>query len=276
MHREIVGLLALSVVATAGASLVTPTPARHVSASLVAETEAVTPGRPLMTGLRLQMEPGWHTYWRNPGDSGLPTKIRWDLPEGFSAGEIQWPRPSRFNTGPLVSYGYHDEVLLPVEVEVPASLSSDDVHLKARVSWLECQEICLPGKADLELTLPVRSSAGAPGPSARLFDTARRELPRAGDGWRFSASAEGGTLALAVAPPRGTTVKDAYFYPVTRRVIDYSKPQDLRSSGERFTLVLPRDPNAVAVERLEGVLVGRTAGGTMTLAVEVALEEETR
>jgi DsbC/DsbD-like thiol-disulfide interchange protein len=181
----------------------------------------------------------------------------------------------RFTTGPLVSYGYHDEVLLPVKLEVPSRLSSDEIHLKARVSWLECQEVCPPGKADLELTLPVRSSA-APGPVAGLFDAARRALPGTGEGWGFSASARAAELALAVAPPRGTTLDEAYFYPVTRRVIDYSKPQDVRSSGGQYTLLLPRDPNAVAVERLEGVLVGRTGQGPVTLAVDVALEEETR
>jgi hypothetical protein len=108
------GVTLLLVTAGAGAEGGPATAGRHVRASLVAEADAAQPGRSLLVGFRLEMEPGWHTYWRNPGDSGLPTKVRWELPEGFSAGELQWPRPIRFATGPLVSYGYEHEVLHPV------------------------------------------------------------------------------------------------------------------------------------------------------------------
>ena len=100
-------------------------PGRHVKASLVAETDAVRPGQTLTVGIRLDMERGWHTYWRNPGDSGLPTRAKWELPGGFAAGEIRWPYPIRFTTGPLVSFGYEHEVLLPVEIRVPAALARD-------------------------------------------------------------------------------------------------------------------------------------------------------
>jgi thiol:disulfide interchange protein DsbD len=248
-------------------------PARHVRASLVAERDAVQPGQPLMVGLRLQMDPTWHTYWRNPGDAGLPTKVRWELPEGFSAGELQWPHPIRFNTGPLVSYGYEHEVLLPVEIQVPPGLSSPDLHLTARASWLECQEICLPGKAELSLSLPVRASA-VPGPAAGLFEGARRRLPRQDPAWTFSAATAAGSIVLSMSPPRGTDLEEAYFYPVTRRVVDYSKPQALRPAADGHRLELPRDPNGNAVDRLEGVLVGRSAQGPVALEVEVTLADD--
>jgi thiol:disulfide interchange protein DsbD len=104
------------------------------------------------------MEKGWHTYWRNPGDSGLPTRVRWELPEGFAAAEIRWPYPIRFTTGPLVSYGYEHEVLLPVEIRVPPSLASAEVRVAGRVDWLECREACVPGRADVSLLLPVRAA----------------------------------------------------------------------------------------------------------------------
>jgi thiol:disulfide interchange protein DsbD len=243
---------------------------RHVKASLVAELDAVRPGQPLVAGLRLQMEPGWHTYWVNPGDAGLPTKARWELPAGFSVGELQWPRPGRFMTGPLVSYGYEHEVLLPVEIQVPSTVSSSAVRLVARVSWLECQEVCLPGKAELELSLPVRAVA-SPGPAARLFEETRRRLPRADEAWGFTGSARSGTIELTVSPPRGSSLEEAYFYPVTRRVLDYSKPQTLRRSGPGYRLELPFDPRGKAVDRLEGVLVGQTPKGPRALQVEVGL-----
>jgi thiol:disulfide interchange protein DsbD len=242
----------------------------HVKASLVAESDAAQPGTPLVLGLRLQMDPSWHTYWRNPGDAGLPTRVKWELPEGFVAGELQWPHPIRFNTGPLVSYGYEHDVLLPVEIQVPATLASTPVRLTASVSWLECQEICLPGKAELSLSLPVRASA-APGPSAALFEETRRRLPRRDQAWRFEAAASPGSIALSMRPPRGTSLEEAYLYPLSRRVLDYSMPQVLRQAEGGYRLELPRDANGVAVERLEGVLVGRTTEGPLALEVDVML-----
>ena len=175
---------------------------RHVKASLLAETDGVRPGQPLTVGIRLEMEKGWHTYWRNPGDAGLPTRVKWDLPEGLTGGEILWPFPVRFSTGPVRSYGYEREVLLLVEIRVPPSLGPGEVRLSGRVDWLECQEACLPGKADVTLALPVRASV-APGPHAPLFAQARRRLPSRDPAWRFSASPPGQGLSLVVRPPRG-------------------------------------------------------------------------
>jgi len=269
MHLKIGAAVVLCVLVGVAAGDAAPR-GRHVKASLVAEKDAVQPGKPLVAGLRLQMDPSWHTYWRNPGDAGLPTRVKWELPERFSAGELQWPHPMRFNTGPLVSYGYEHEVLLPVEIQVPTGLSSPNLNLTARASWLECQEICLPGKAELSLSLPVRENA-SPGPAAALFEDARRRLPRRDQAWRFSALAAAGSIGLSVSPPRDATLEEAYFYPVTRRVLDYSKPQALQASGGGYRLELPRDPKGAGVERLEGVLVGRTATGPLALEVGVTL-----
>jgi len=229
MHARIAVLVASSLLVAAGTAQAAPR-GRHVKVTLVAETDSIQPGQTLVAGVRLQMDAGWHTYWRNPGDAGLPTKAKWDLPEGFAAGELQWPRPIRFNTGPLVSYGYEHEVLLPVEIQVPATLSSNEVRLSARVSWLECEEVCLPGKAELALALPVRANP-APGPAAALFKKTRAQMPEESSAWDVSASSGEGSITLAVRPPRGTTLDEAYFYPLTRRVIDYSKPQALHPSS---------------------------------------------
>src|SRR5215471_17174512 len=95
---------------------------KHVTASLVAETQSIVPGRPFQLALRQQIEPGWHTYWSNPGDSGLPTTIEWTLPQDFRAGPIAWPTPKRIAYGPVVDYGYENEILLPVTIEAPASI----------------------------------------------------------------------------------------------------------------------------------------------------------
>lgn len=242
----------------------------HVRASLVAETDAVQPGQPLQLGIRLEMEKGWHTYWQNPGDSGLPTRVRWELAPGFSAGEIRWPAPIRFASGPVVSYGYQQEVLLPVAITVPAAIASREVRFVARVSWLECQEACLPGKAELVRVLPVRPKARE-GPLAPLFAETRRRLPTREPGWRVSAAGAARTLSLALRPPPGTTVRDAYFYAVTPRLVDYSQPQELSREGGTLRLDLARDPNGAPAERLAGVLVAETAAGRAALEVDVKL-----
>jgi len=245
-------------------------PGRHVKASLVAETDAVRPGQPLTAGIRLEMEPGWHTYWRNPGDSGLPTRAKWDLPAGFVAGEIRWPYPSRFTTGPLVSYGYEHDVLLTVEIRVPAALAASEVRIAARVDWLECLEACLPGRADVSLTLPVRQSA-PPGRHAALFAETRRRLPTKDPAWRFSASSAAGSLSLVVRPPRGTALREAYFYPATPRLLDHGQPQPLTREGALHRLVLALDPNGAPAERLAGVLVARPGIGAVAVEVDVPL-----
>jgi len=207
--------LSVALAGMAAAARAQPTPP-HTKVSLLAETDAVRPGRPLHLAVRLQMEPGWHSYWRNPGDAGLPTRVRWTLPSGFEAGEVRWPYPQRFTQGPVGSYGYAREVLLLDEVRVPASPVNHEVRIGAHVDWLECQEACLPGKTDVSLVLPVRAAAG-PGPDAAAFAEARGRLPVSDPAWRFGAATAAGDVVLTVTPPPGTTVSDASFFPVRPR-----------------------------------------------------------
>lgn len=263
-------LALLTIGSVAGAASAPTGPSRHVKASLVAETDAVRPGQPLTVGIRLEMEEGWHTYWRNPGDSGLPTRVKWDLPAGFTAGEIGWPYPARFRAGPLVSYGYERQVLLPMEIRVPAAVQVSEVRIAARVDWLECQEACLPGRADVSLLLPVKPAA-SPGPRAALFAETRRLLPRKDPAWRFSASPSTSGLGLVVCGPRAEALREAYFYAVTPRLLDYGKPQALKREGAAYRLALARDPNGAPAERLAGVLVALTGSGTTAVEVDVPL-----
>jgi thiol:disulfide interchange protein DsbD len=216
------------------------------------------------------MEPGWHTYWRNPGDSGLPTRVRWTLPEGFVAGEIRWPYPVRFVSGPVVSYGYTGEVLLPVEIRVPATATGSEAHLLARVEWLECQEACLPGKAELSLTLPVRAGA-RPSRAAAAFGEARRRLPRPLFGWRVSAAPQADSVVLSLTPPRGGELASAQFFPITPRLLDYAAPQRLERVGQGYRLRLARDPNGAAAERVAGVLLVEDVGGKHAFELDVPL-----
>nr|MDQ6917365.1 hypothetical protein [Pseudomonadota bacterium] len=149
------------IMAGAGASHAAPVRTAHVEAELVAEQSALVPGRPNTVALRLMMERGWHTYWQNAGDSGLPTTIAWKMPNGLTAGPIQWPAPRALPVGPLVNYGYEGEVLLLTDIAtVPDFFSGRTVTVSARADWLVCKEICIPEGADLSLTLPVVADAG--------------------------------------------------------------------------------------------------------------------
>ncbi len=243
---------------------------KNVQASLVSETASIQPGQPLQLGLRLQMADGWHTYWKNPADSGLPTKLAWTLPPGFTAGALEWPRPERISLPPLMSFGYNDEVLLPVTVQVPADLPAGrPVRLAARAEWLECKEICLPGKADLEITLPVEAGARPSGDAARFAKT-RALLPGDGGTWRPRALSVPKRLVLVFTPPAAPSA--AYFFVDQPQVLEYAEPQKLLKTADGFTLELAPAIDGTAPARLTGVLVTETAGGSHAVAVDAAVE----
>jgi thiol:disulfide interchange protein DsbD len=133
-----------------------------VKAELLADTSAVVPGKPFTAGLLLRMAPHWHTYWKFSGDAGIPTEIKWQLPEGWKVGEIQWPIPLKLkDPGDIQTYGYSDEVLLAQTITPPSKIDDSEVKLTAHADWLVCEKICIPGSANVELTLP-RSTSSLP------------------------------------------------------------------------------------------------------------------
>ena len=241
-----------TLVASAAPALTASAASRNAVVTLVPEHTSLVPGQPLWVGLHFKLAPEWHTYWKNGGDAGLPARIRWRLPDGFTAGEIQWPLPERLPTEPLMSYGYGHEVLLLVELKTPASVGAGPVTLGARVDWLECKDACLPGKAELDIALPVAS--GAPKPLldwAGAFQKARARLPK-NAGVRAEAISSGKQLTLVVsgiAPP-----KQAYFYAAKPEVIEHSAAQALQASGKTFELRMTRAIDTSPPQTLEGVL----------------------
>ena len=260
--------------ALAAAAIAAPSHAagsRNVQASLVSERVSIEPGQPLALGLRLKMADGWHTYWKNPADSGLPTKLAWTLPEGFTADPFHWPRPERISLPPLMSYGYNDEVLLPVTVHAPATLAvGQPVRLAARADWLECKEICLPGKAELEITLPVAAGAGALSEEAPLFAKTRGHLPKDGAPWRVKALSVEKHLVLSFVP--AVTPQEAYFFSEQPQVVEYAAPQRLLRTSDGFTLEMTPAANGTRPQRLVGVLVAETGEGAHAVAVDAAVE----
>jgi Uncharacterized protein predicted to be involved in C-type cytochrome biogenesis len=166
-----------------------------VVAELVSAQTAVVAGRPARLGLRLQHDSHWHTYWENPGDSGLPTRISWRLSSGaaLTASEIRWPTPDRLAVGPLASFGYEGDLLLMQTIEIPVDIKAgESIELIAQAEWLVCREVCIPGQASLLLRLPVVSPTESIKASSDLplFEAAERRLPRrdgAGQGFAFEA-----------------------------------------------------------------------------------------
>lgn len=246
---------------------------QNADVALVSENAAVRPGRPFYLGLRMRMKQGWHTYWNNPGDSGLPTKIDWKLPEGFLAGSIEWPAPERMPTRSEMSYGYAGEVVLPVLITPPSAVGPDSIALAAVVHWLECADVCLPGSATLDLKLPVTRGEPVPGPDAGSFATARSMLPRDGADWQLASVAGPRAISLEFRPPKGVNPKSAYLFVDRPLVVDYAASQPWGRLGDGFRLTARPAPNAAdTLERLTGVLVveGRGAGATrMAIRVDI-------
>ncbi len=247
----------------AGGALAQPSATQpHVTVSLAAEQTALSPGAKARIGLHFALEDGWHVYWRNPGDSGEAPKVRWTLPDGFAAGDVHWPLPQRIRTGPLVNFGYEREVLLPVELTVPAGATSG--RLQADVSWLVCQEDCIPGKATLVLDLPVGPAA----PDARWaprFAKALAEVPA--EGAASLEDAGDGHVALTV-PGAGVAGATYAFFPAAGDVIDLAAPEAATVEGDTLRLRLKKGRLAPAtMTSLEGVVVSSTAGGRSGLFV---------
>jgi len=239
--RLLRALSAGAALAFAAAALGAPVRTEHVEAELVAAKTALVPGTPLTVALRLAIDKGWHTYWQNPGDSGLPTTLDWKLPAGVKAGPIEWPAPHLLPAGPLLNYGYENEVLhLVTLTTVPDFLSGRDVTLTARADWLVCKETCIPEGADLSLTLPVANVAEPDPRWGKPIAAALAALPRPLAGWQASAAGRGTTIALKLTPPSGAPDPGEvrYFANAIDR-IEPSAPQPLARDGGSYVLMLP-------------------------------------
>ncbi|HEX7288637.1 MAG TPA: protein-disulfide reductase DsbD domain-containing protein, partial [Candidatus Angelobacter sp.] len=160
-------LPAAFILATASAEV----SAKHARVELLSRQQNAAPASDVLLGVHFVLEQGWHIYWINPGDSGQPPVFQWQLPAGFAAGEIQWPRPERMQPSPtLADYGYHDDILLLVPVKVASSVAAGkpaDLTLDAK--WLICREICIPDHAQLKLSLPVAREVQDNPATAEIF-----------------------------------------------------------------------------------------------------------
>jgi thiol:disulfide interchange protein DsbD len=201
-----------------------PAPTDHLRAELIAENTALVPGQRSWLGVRLTHEPHWHTYWTNPGDSGLPTKLKWQLPTDVIVGDIAWPAPHRFDVGGLFNVGYSGEVVLPVPIAVVAGAAGTSAHLAVEARWLVCREECVPGKATLTLDLPIATSASADSRWAKAFAAAHAALPVAST-WTGQARLTGDSIDVVITGADLPGPEQTDVFVVQNQVVGYAPPK---------------------------------------------------
>ena len=250
-----------------------------VTATLVSDAAAIVPGQPFTVALRMQHDPHWHSYWIAAG-TGYPTSLTWTLPEGFTAGDIQWPVPHTLkdSSGKIIGNGYDGDNLLLVEITppLPGFRASENpgqtpggqraatgplapgtnVKLSAVAEWLMCMDVCMPGDAKLEVSFPVAAAASADTNWTKAIADTRRKLPDTNTGWNVSASHDDKSATLRLTPKTGTTHQptDMRFF-AADGFVDYTAPQAIRQENGGWVLVMPLDTAADKnAKRLTGVL----------------------
>lgn len=228
-----------------------------VHASLVADVSAVVPGKPFTVGLLLRMVPNWHTYWKFPGDAGIPTEMKWKLPDGWKVGDIQWPIPLRLNEpGDIQIYGYHDEVLLLQEVTPPATLAGSTIQLAGEANWLVCEKICIPGSAKLQLDIPVAAQT-APA-NEEIFSRYRRSLPQNWPDQKVASSSwkrNGSELQLTVESAALANYPSTEFFQLPEGNVVVGHPRTERSADGKVVFRVPIETEDQRLSALNGIIV---------------------
>lgn len=228
---------------------------KELTARLVSENAQVAPGGTVTIALHQKMAKGWHTYWANPGDSGQPPVLSWNLPDGVAVEQDTWPAPHRLPVGPLVNYGYSDEVALLYTVTVPESWpAGQPLPLRADAEILVCEEICIPVTGTLALEIPTGGETIRDAGVAALFSQARAEQPLPVP-WPVDAYAVDGRFAVALTGPAAdfATVTDAYVYPEAWGVVNHAAPQTFGLGANGLVIAAPPGDGSVG-ETFSGVV----------------------
>lgn len=258
----------------------------HVKVDLLQEEKTIQPGRPFWIALHLNLEEGWHVYWKNPGDAGIPLKIEWELPPGFEMSPLQWPFPEKFEMADMVGFGYNGEVTLLSQVTPPAHLDSQaKISLQAQVKWLVCSSLtCQPGSASAHLPLTVAGDS----PDSReelavIFEQARAKIPKTHI--EVKTIRKHGIMQLEVPQETANaqeTIREVYFFPEQKNMIDHSiEPtlaQSTRESNRYLVNLKGSDEIGVGSKSLKGVLVLHTQKGieesVQAFDIDSPIEEE--
>jgi DsbC/DsbD-like thiol-disulfide interchange protein len=252
------GAAAVALILSAVSARAEGTPIPHGTVELVAQHPSITAGHTLNLGLHFNLDKGWHIYWVNPGDSGEPPRVDWQLPAGLTVGTMEWPAPRRLGASSIVDFGYEDGVMLIVPMLADASLKSQQpAQLGAEVRMLVCShEMCVPGKAQLSLTLPIKPEPPVPDVRNRdLFAATEKSVPRpAPRSWKFSVAEGNNSFVLTAS--LSYPIKQAIFFPLAESQIENAAPQELQPMATGFRLRLRKSDQLVKpIDRLKGVLV---------------------
>lgn len=274
-------LAAITLATFTSASLAAPPSDRaatdEVQVRLISDSTQVAPGQTLLLALEQKIAPHWHTYWKNPGDSGQPTSIEWKLPQGATASDILWPAPKRFDVGPITNYGYEDRVVLLTEIRLPQGLTpGSTAMIGADATWLVCREECIPQQATLSLSLPV-GTGPKPSPEKGTLVAARAALPGPAP---FAATArlEGRDLivnwpAAGAGGASAREVRQALFLPEAWGRIQHAAKPQLARDGQQWRLRMPvGDEPASAGKPLDGLLLIDGQAWAVSLPVSGSLD----
>ncbi|MCB1136323.1 MAG: hypothetical protein KDK78_08655, partial [Chlamydiia bacterium] len=189
-----------------GATPAEPAEESIVHVKMYGENTSIQPGKPFWLAVQLNIVEHWHVYWKHPGQAGMPTELWWNLPEGFKAGEIQWPTPKHFESNGMVAFGYEGNPVLLVEITPPAQLEiGENVNLSADVTWVACHDSCIPGDQSVSISLPVsRFEPLKDVSSTHIFEDARAALPKP---LKVAVSTEGDNIELTFDSPENFGVR---------------------------------------------------------------------
>jgi DsbC/DsbD-like thiol-disulfide interchange protein len=244
-----------------------PSEPAHVAIEAFADQQSVAPGHTFRVALVEHIQPGWHTYWINPGDAGQATKLNWTLPEGYRVAEVQWPVPQVFRSGALVTYGYEGKAVLLQDVQAPDRLGAAPVQLSVEAQWLACQDVCIPEHGVAHVTVRQEPLAAHPVPTVppAFFVAAAERLPKPSP-WPASLAVNATDIVLRVGGivRQLSSVAEVQFLPLTWGEIDNAAPQHSRRAGADLILTLKRgDLRSSPIEKLDGVLVLGLGGGAL-------------
>ena len=244
----------------------------HVRAELMAYApDGIQPGKPLTLGLQIGHQPGWHTYWKNPGDSGLPTQLTWTLDGGLAAGAIQWPTPKKIPVGHLVNYGFEGTVLLTVPVTVATALPESQTHVNIvlKAQWLVCKTECIPEEGEFALKLPVRGSTAL---NRSLFDNAKNSMPQPSAGTATFAPTDKALKLVVSGLPAKWVGKQLEAFPETGEIIETAAKIEQSWEKGGWTAVIPLSPqrnSSAASNPATMAWLVKIAGGQSNPAVTV-------
>ena len=276
MHRFFLLTTLLTALATAE-----PVRDHRLVAELVPEMDAIVPGETLTVGLNIKHDPHWHTYWKNPGIAGMPTKLDWDLPKGFEAGPIQWARPQSVKMAVYNTNGYEGEVTLLVDIKTPKDLEpGTKISLKAKTAWMMCADACYPSSAKLSVTVPVAKEAKAHQRGRKLAAETRKTMPKENKVWDTKATIGESTATLILKTKKGrpaeAIVADEFYFFSEDGLIDSHPQQKItREPDGAYKMVLqlaefrPKSPTS-----LNGVLLYKADAEAKAVLIRADFENE--